>query len=114
MEGRGELSLAARSGRGGTTGRAMGWPAKGRVGLDGAWLTGCRGAGGSGMPGAPEREVSEGGSGARGPERTWPGRGEAGPGADGIGRGGVATGRPGATTAAGAPLAGWGAGCDTG
>ena len=32
MTGRGALNLAARSGRGGTTGRAAGWPASGRPG----------------------------------------------------------------------------------
>lgn len=96
--------MAARSGRGGTTGRAMGWPAKGRGALDGRDPIGGRGAGGRGIAGAPERAVSDGGSGARGPDRTCPGRGAVGLGADGMGRGAGAVGRPGAITAAGGVL----------
>jgi hypothetical protein len=62
------------------------------------------------MPGAPPRAVSVGGSGARGPERTWPGRGAETSGAAGIGLGGGAAGRPGAITAAGAAGAAGGGG----
>ena len=75
MTGRGEPSLAARSGRGGTTGRAIGWPARGRVeGLAGG---AGRGAKGRGIAGVALRGPSEGteGNGARGPDSTWPGRG---------------------------------------
>ena len=127
MAGRGALSLAARSGRGGTTGRAAGWPASGR-----AWRrlrTRGRGAGSrrrGGFLGAlrdagarpavrhglvapePGRRPSPGagGNGWRGPERTWPGRGAGGPAAgSGLAAGG--TGRPGAITAAGGV---WGGG----
>jgi len=79
----------------------MGWPANGRGALDGREPAGGRGAGGRGIAGVVEREVSDGGRGARGPDRTWPGRGAVGLGVEGMGRAGGAAGRPGAITAAG-------------
>src|SRR6266545_1841068 len=109
--GRGWPSFIARSGRGGTTGRAAGCPARGRAAegapgdavagrasgcLGGAgvarWTTAGRGA--AGAPGrAPSGAVL--GNGWRGPVRICPGLG-----ADGSGLGAGAAGRPGAPTAA--------------
>jgi len=122
MAGRGALNLAARSGRGGTTGRATGWPAKVRAdpagatpepasGADGPAARGASmGRVGRGITagragelialGAPGRRPSAGavGNGCRGPDRIWPGRGacaEAGVGS-GLAAGG--TGLPGTNT----------------
>src|SRR5579871_6486469 len=123
MGGRGCCSLAARSGRGGTTGRAMGCPARGRCGGAPGCNPAGRGGGATGTPGrtagagAPGRGelvteepgvmpvggicvapgVAVEGRGARGPESTWPGLGAAG----GMGRGGGGVGREGAAGAAG-------------
>lgn len=116
-------SLAARSGRGGTIGRATGCPARVRWpggGVPACWGTletgdatgdiGGRGAGAIGVPGrTPIGAAGRGapglndapacalvtGNGWRGPERTWPGRGA--PVVVGIGRGGGGVGRPGVT-----------------
>ncbi|MCU1275307.1 MAG: hypothetical protein JWO48_2738 [Bryobacterales bacterium] len=97
-------SLAARSGRGGTTGRTAGWPAS--PGRAAALRIGAGGAGARGVcpAGAVDRAVNEGavplpmrtgsggrtppGIGCRGPDRIWPGLG-----ADGIGLAGGAIGR---------------------
>jgi hypothetical protein len=88
---------ATRSGRGGTTGRAAGWPASvgraedrsgreggapgvGEIGSDGgaaARAIGC-GATGPGVGGGGGGV--DAGIGCRGPERIWPGRGAAGTG----------------------------------
>jgi hypothetical protein len=119
-------SLIARSGRGGTTGRAAGWPASvrpeggdrgapwalgdgadgagapGRISGRGRWVIVGRETGpGIAAPGPETRPPSEGGLdgiGCRGPERIWPGRGLPGPG-KGLATGGA--GRPGAITATG-------------
>lgn len=100
---RGWLNLATRSGRGGTTGRATGCPARGLegglavpgteapMGADGVRI------GGPGLPrGAAGRMPSPlpGGNGWRGPDSTWPGR----KGGSGLGGGG--TGRLGASAGA--------------
>jgi len=80
------LSRWTKSGRGGTTGRAIGWPASGPDGLRadgvggaGALCTGGRGTGRAGSPGWAARgwpgSNSPGGSGCRGPERICPGFG---------------------------------------
>ena len=117
----------ARSGRGGTTGRAAGCPASarpedgaegapasalgdcavcvdapGRISGRGRWIMAGRvAAPGMGAPGpetrAPSDAAAAGGNGWRGPERTCPGRG-AGPG-KGLAAGGA--GLPGAITATG-------------
>src|ERR1019366_1559761 len=117
---------AARSGRGGTTGRAAGWPASVRCGRgppargaggalparavslgasDRLASTGACGRGretapGRGAAGAPGCIVSTGadGNGCRGPDSTWPGLGPVG---SGLTVGGA--GRPGANIAAGGP-----------
>jgi len=110
---RGWVSLAARSARGGTTGRAAGCPASGRAGGLGADGMGapCT-AGGAGVPddaGAMGARAdtpglkmgAEGESGSlrpagmgwRGPDKTWPGRGW------GTGRATGGVGRPGTMTA---------------
>ena len=109
IEGRGALSLAARSGRGGTTGRATGWPARGRCccgegapgvaetgrgacGVEGR--SGAEGRGGAGDGGAPGAGLE--GNDWRGPLKTCPGRGVVG---SGLAVG--AMGLPGANTADG-------------
>ena len=108
----GALSLAARSGRGGTTGRAAGCPASGRCGAGRGGRCRTRRAGrgafrtrllrrarnhlGTLLRRAGRRRVRTG-NGWRGPERTWPGRG----GAVGSGLAAGSVGRPGANTAAG-------------
>jgi hypothetical protein len=51
MDGRGAFSLAARSARGGTTGRAAGWPARVRDEGDRADCDAADGAAGAGAPG---------------------------------------------------------------
>jgi len=97
---RGWLNLATRSGRGGTTGRAAGCPARG---LEGGLAVPGMGTPtdavgmritGPGLPrrGADGRMLSPlpGGNGWRGPDNTWPGLN----GGSGLGGGG--TGRPGA------------------
>jgi hypothetical protein len=105
--GRGCESLAARSGRGGTIGRAAGCPARpGRaIGVRAAGAPGD-GMAGEGATGAVERAVAGGvpvtirtgsagrmpaGRGCLGPDKIWPGRG-----ADGMARGGGGTSRAGA------------------
>jgi len=55
---------------------------------------------GEGPPGTGRLSAGEGGSGARGPESTWPGRGADEP-APGMGFATGTLGRPGAITAAG-------------
>jgi hypothetical protein len=118
---RGWLNLATRSGRGGTTGRAAGCPARGLAGGRAApGIGGATTAAGGGvritgpglMIGADGRMLSPlpGGSGCRGPDRTWPGLN------CGSGLGGGGTGRPGATAAGGgAVTTGWdGAACTVG
>jgi|SRR5579885_3138046 len=119
IAGRGAASLAARSGRGGTTGLAAGCPAKG-LGAPGApedvgagRTSGFRGENGwrgrfaGAVPGVG-RALSVPGSGCRGPERTCPGRGgTAGPG---IGLGAGVAGRPGTPLTAGGVEAEAGAG----
>jgi hypothetical protein len=91
---RGWLNLAARSARGGTTGRAAGCPASGRGGLGaaGTGAPGTAGAAGLAAVGAMGARAAtpgllkigadgESGSltptgiGWRGPDSTWPGRG---------------------------------------
>jgi len=114
---RGWFSLAARSARGGTMGRAAGCPASGRAGGLGAEGIGVPGAMcGAGLPadmgalgaraatpglvrigadGEGDGAIGSlvpGGIGWRGPESTWPGRA----GGTGLATGGV--GRPGANT----------------
>jgi hypothetical protein len=110
-------NFATRSGRGGTMGRATGWPAIGRFGCGGRGAPGTKPAGRGGGPiGTPGRTEGAlpgmdagggapgeapagrgavdgmlGGIGCRGPERIWPGRGAP----VGIGRAGGGTGRPG-------------------
>ena len=84
------------SGRGGTTGRAAGWPAKpgragvlsGKVGGAGAAGVEAAAAAGAGVGGAAARATGTpgaAGSGWRGPERICPGRGAGGTGLAGIG-----------------------------
>jgi hypothetical protein len=114
VEARGCASLATRSGRGGTTGRCAGCPAKGRDGTRGALE--CE-LGGCGAPGPAARLLTIGwpgrkpsgdpaGRGARGPESTCPGF------MAGTGRaGGGANGRPGAMTATGACMGAVTGGC---
>jgi len=112
--------LATRSGRGGTTGRRAGWPAKGRFGggLAGggppaagagaparAGSAGREGRGtiaglGTGAPGAAGALLLSAGSGWRGPDRICPGFGAAGAAGTGL-AGAAAPGRPGAKTMAG-------------
>ena len=117
---RGWLSLATRSGRGGTTGRAAGCPARGlEGGLAVPSMEAATGAGGvritgAGLPrrGADGRMLSPlpGGNGWRGPDNTWPGRN----GGSGLGGGG--TGRLGAMAGAcgvGAGAMGCGGTCGT-
>lgn len=138
---RGGASLAARSARGGTTGRAAGCPASGRAGGLGADGIGAPGAGdgpvpavGCGALGArpatPGRVkigadggdgwLTPAGIGCRGPDKTWPGRGcgtglaTGGAGRPGGGAGGGAAGATRATGAAGGGGAGGGDGCATG
>jgi hypothetical protein len=97
------------SARGGTTGRAAGWPASGgRVGCAGDLGppgSGCRtdGALGRGWPGATTapRGKSPPGSGWRGPVRIWPGRGPAERGAIGWFRGNGVAGAAGRAALAG-------------
>lgn len=118
---RGWFSLAARSARGGTTGRAAGCPASGRAGDLGAEGMGAPGAGAAADTGAPGARVgtpgrvkigtagemgssTPGGMGWRGPDSIWPGRG----GGTGLAMGGV--GRPGAVIAGGGAGATRGAG----
>jgi hypothetical protein len=108
MAGRGALNFAAKSGRGGTTGRADGWPAKGLDGAPGVGpVRASAGACGRGACGNDGRgpdgmgRTASGamaGIGARGPDRIWPGRGALA--APGIGRTGNGA-RPGAITATG-------------
>src|ERR1700682_5391526 len=92
-------SRATRSGRGGTTGRAAGWPAKlgrpgDRRGIEGGGGPGVVSAGGAMLRaagGATGPGVGDGGGGVdagkgcRGPERIWPGRGGGGAGLAGTG-----------------------------
>jgi hypothetical protein len=98
---RGWLSLAARSARGGTTGRAAGCPASGRaggLGADGIGAPGARPATPGLLKMGAEGDIGSlmpGGIGWRGPDSTWPGR----DGGTGRATGGI--GRPGAITAAG-------------
>jgi hypothetical protein len=119
---RGWLSLAARSARGGTTGRAAGCPASGRDGGLGAAGMGAPGAAGPpateelgvraatpgrlkiGVDAEEDGEIGSlpGGIAWRGPESTWPGRG----GGTGLATGGM--GRPGPIGAAGGICAGGG------
>jgi hypothetical protein len=130
MAGRGALSLAAKSGRGGTTGRAIGWPASVRAepgadpppgvtpgaggGADGvAERFVSKGRVGRGItpgrageliaPGAPGRRPSAGaaGKGCLGPESIWPGRGVDAEGEVGSGLAAGGTGRPGANAVPG-------------
>jgi hypothetical protein len=112
----GVLSFATRSGRGGTTGRAAGWPASARdngaAGAANAAEAGARGTATGRCAAeealaAPEPTGLPVGNGWRGPERIWPGFGAvaAGPG-NGFAEG---TGRPGAMIDAGAACAGCGA-----
>jgi hypothetical protein len=82
-------SLATRSGRGGTTGRAAGWPAKGGLAGEPPAPAGAEGGCGSGGTGREETEGRGGpavtlgernspmpaGKGWRGPERIEPGLG---------------------------------------
>jgi hypothetical protein len=128
---RGWLSLAARSARGGTTGRAAGCPASGRAGglgvdgrgapgaANGAELPADTGAGALGVRAATPGLVkigadgemgslTPGGIGWRGPDSTWPGRG----GGTGLATGGV--GRPGAIAAGVGAGIGVGAGTGVG
>ena len=132
-------SLATRSARGGTTGRAAGWPTNVRPAVKGieppvAGVGADAGAPGPGVPtlgrptmiglaaipgiaapGPETRVASAGvvGNGWRGPERICPGRGE---GVEGPGNGFAAgmVGRPGAITAAGGVCGGAGAGAARG
>ena len=135
-------SLAARSARGGTTGRAAGCPTNVRPAVKGMeppataagagadagapgpdapagfgrlTTTGLAAIPGIAAPGPETRVASAGavGNGWRGPERICPGRGEA---AAGPGNGFAAgtAGRPGAMTAAGGAGAGGGAGAARG
>ena len=117
---RGWLSLANRSARGGTTGRAAGCPASGRAGGRGAEGMGAPGAAGlpadmgaaGARPATPGLEKigaegergspAPGGIGWRGPDSTWPGRG------DGTGLATGGDGRPGAITATGGVTRGGG------
>jgi hypothetical protein len=113
----GWFNLAARSARGGTTGRAAGCPASGRAGGLGAEGMGAPGdTCGAGLPAemgalgaraaTPGRlmigadgamgSLTPGGIGWRGPESTWPGRD------GGIGRAMGGVGRPGAAADGGA------------
>jgi hypothetical protein len=121
MAGRGALSFAARSGRGGTTGRAAGWPARVRaepgavpapvggagdvggmtarlvsMGRDGRGITAGR-AGELIALGAPGRRASVGaaGKGCRGPDKIWPGRGASAEPEVGSGFAAAGTGLPG-------------------
>lgn len=140
MAGLGMPSLATKSGRGGTTGRAAGCPTNVRPAVKGIepavgdacadaeapgpgvpaalvrpTIGGLAAIPGIAAPGPETRAPSTGpvGNGWRGPERICPGRGVvlAGPG-NGLAAG--AAGRPGATTAAGGGGAGGGAGATRG
>jgi hypothetical protein len=140
MAGLGVPSLATRSARGGTTGRAAGCPTNARpvvkgieppvagAGADAAapgpgvpaalgrpTTTGLAAVPGMAAPGPETRMASAGavGNGWRGPERICPGRGEeiAGPG-NGLAAG--IAGRPGAITAAGGACGGGAAGAARG
>jgi len=132
MAGRGPPSLATRSGRGGTTGRAAGCPAKGRFGGGPtgvgpgeagagpearAGSAGLAGRGtiaglGTGAPGAagavrgPGKEALSAGRGWRGPDKICPGLGAGGGAGTGLAGGAVDAGRPGAKTRAGGVWAG--------
>jgi len=84
----GWVNRATRSGRGGTTGRAAGWPAKDALEAERAAGGGGGGAGDAGV--ARSGSASEAnifgpsatidGSGCRGPDRIWPGLGATGTG----------------------------------
>ena len=105
----GWVRRATRSGRGGTTGRTVGWPAKlvlvcGLAEGSGAAGGGCKGLGTGWLPpkganAALGISTTIDGKGCRGPERIWPGLGDVG-----TGLAGTPAGRAGGGAVAGSPV----------